>query len=186
MTIVDMLTQVPTPHIPRAKLAPPAIREAGPEDRESVIDLLVAASNADPNYLPLLTGAPREKFADWYDSKPLSKQLVAHVDGLVVGHVGARPGIADEARLHLGEADGDWWELARMAVHPTYQRRGLGSSLLRLQHYQVPGPMYLTCYEHSAASRMYESCGWDERGSVWFADDPNPGRVFTCWRAAEL
>lgn len=56
----------------------------------------------------------------------LACELVAEEEGAIVGHVAFSP-----VRIGEDEGSGRWWGLAPLAVAPTWQRRGIGSMLVR-------------------------------------------------------
>ena len=54
----------------------------------------------------------------------LSLSLVAEADGALVGHIALSP-------VRLSEGDSGWFGLGPVSVLPQYQRRGIGSLLIR-------------------------------------------------------
>lgn len=58
------------------------------------------------------------------DAGALAVSLVAEVEGLVVGHVAF-------SRVRISDGAGEWYGLGPLAVAPEFQRRGIGSDLVR-------------------------------------------------------
>jgi len=54
----------------------------------------------------------------------LSVSLVAKIDGTIVGHVAISP-------VSISDGTTDWYGLGPISVAPGYQRRGIGSRLMR-------------------------------------------------------
>jgi putative acetyltransferase len=54
----------------------------------------------------------------------LAVSLVAEVDGQVVGHIACSPVV-------MSDGTPDWYGLGPVSVLPAYQRRGIGSALIR-------------------------------------------------------
>jgi putative acetyltransferase len=57
-------------------------------------------------------------------AKALTLSLVAEVDGRVVGHIGFFP-------VTISDGTMNWYGLGPVSVLPEYQRRGIGSALIR-------------------------------------------------------
>lgn len=57
-------------------------------------------------------------------AKALTLSLVAEVDGRVVGHIGFSP-------VTISDGTMNWYGLGPLSVLPEYQRRGIGSALIR-------------------------------------------------------
>ena len=57
-------------------------------------------------------------------ARQLTVSLVAKVDGTVVGHVAISP-------VSISDGATDWYGLGPISVAPEYQRRGIGSRLMR-------------------------------------------------------
>lgn len=89
----------------------------------AAVDALLSRAFDGPSEARLL----RELRAD----EDLAQSLVAHVEGVVVGHVALSPLRADATALAL----------APLAVHPALQRRGLGQSLTRAAVAAADGPV---------------------------------------------
>ncbi len=58
------------------------------------------------------------------DAGALSVSLVAHCDEQVVGHVAVSP-------LETDAREAGWYGIGPVSVHPTYQRRGIGTLLMK-------------------------------------------------------
>lgn len=73
---------------------------------------------------PYSDGDEAELVQKLRDHNALSVSLVAELDGKVVGHIGFSPAYP---------ADGapGWYALGPLAVHPSVQRNGIGSQLVR-------------------------------------------------------
>ncbi|MBW2412331.1 MAG: N-acetyltransferase [Deltaproteobacteria bacterium] len=57
-------------------------------------------------------------------AKALSISLVAEVDGRVVGHIAFSP-------VTMSDGTKDWYGLGPVSVHPDFQRKGVGRSLIQ-------------------------------------------------------
>ena len=57
-------------------------------------------------------------------AKALTISLVAEVDGRIVGHIAFSP-------VTMSDGSPDWYGLGPVSVLPEYQRRGIGSALIR-------------------------------------------------------
>jgi putative acetyltransferase len=57
-------------------------------------------------------------------AKALTISLVAEVDGRVIGHIAFSP-------LTISDGTQNWYGLGPVSVQPEYQRRGIGSALIR-------------------------------------------------------
>ena len=90
-----------------------AFREATVEDADAIADQIVASRDRVRDY----DGGHR-----WHFAKPPRKVWLALIDGRVVGHVAC----------HLTTKQGFEAELQSIFVRPEFQRRGLGTDLLRM------------------------------------------------------
>ena len=57
-------------------------------------------------------------------AKALAVSLVAELDGVVVGHIAFSP-------VTISDASTDWYGLGPVSVLPKFQRKGIGSALIR-------------------------------------------------------
>jgi len=139
----------------RTQVPGTVIREARPEDKVQVLDLLpLIPANQD------LTPAEREAAAQRFRESLSIDVLVAEVDGKVVGFLvlafvpaltGLRALIDDQA------------------VAPDYRRQGLGAALVEsaIQRASRRGATHLlvdTSRGDAAAREFYEACGFEAEG----------------------
>jgi putative acetyltransferase len=96
------------------------IRTERPEDADSIHAVTIAAFMDAPHT------SHTEQFVvrELRRAGQLAVSLVAALGGQVVGHVAISP-------VTISDGTGDWFGLGPVSVVPRYQRRGLGSRLVR-------------------------------------------------------
>ena len=97
------------------------IRAAEPDDYEGICEAMsqpIAQANTLQLPYPILE-MWKKRLAD---TSPHDKNLVAIVDGKIVGNLGLHPASKALRRRHVGAVG--------MAVHDAYHRRGVGSALM--------------------------------------------------------
>jgi len=156
------------------------LRPVTPADRSGVLALFAAANDASGGrYAPTVHDGVLG-IADWFDRKTLDRAWLLDGGDGVVGHVGVRHDTrpAHEWGLPRGP---HWVEVARLAVHPRAQRRGLAHRLMAHVDRELAGwDCWLTCHRDSPGHRLYESLGWAEtRLRIRWDDDPTPGVLLT-------
>jgi len=95
------------------------IRPEQPADIDAIRELVRLAFTGHPyskGTEPLIIDALREDGA-------LELSFVAEVDGTVVGHIAFSTGA-------VGDSSSGWFVVGPVAVHPDYQRGGIGSGLI--------------------------------------------------------
>jgi len=139
----------------RARLPGIIIREARPEDKETVLRLLqLVPGNTG------MTPEQRVAAAQRFRESPALDVLVAEADGEVVGFLALTfmPGLMG-IRALLGE----------MAVDPAYRRQGIGAALVEaaVQRADRRGATHLlvdTSRGDPAARDFYQACGFEAGG----------------------
>lgn len=96
------------------------IRPATPLDRDSIQGLYLAAFPEEER--ELVAALAINLLAE--TTSPESFALVAQADGALVGHVGFSPVACEQTDKFRG------YLLAPLAVHPEFQKRGIGASLI--------------------------------------------------------
>lgn len=100
--------------------AKPLIRSETSADVSAIAEVTAAA------FKTLAISQQTEHFiiAALRAAKALTISLVAEADGRVVGHIAFSP-------LTISDGSSDWYGLGPVSVLPAYQRRGIGSALIR-------------------------------------------------------
>jgi putative acetyltransferase len=101
-------------------IAKSEIRTERPADIETVFRITEAAFRGHPHSRgtePFIVDALRRAGA-------LTISLVAELDGRVVGHIAFSP-------VEISDGSTDWYALGPVSVEPQYQRRRIGSALVR-------------------------------------------------------
>lgn len=98
----------------------PAIRPETAADSGAIFDLTVAA------FAALEISSHTEQFIveALRAAGALSLSLVAEAEGRIVGHIAFSP-------IAISDDSTDWYGLGPVSVLPAYQRRGIGSALIR-------------------------------------------------------
>ena len=147
-------------------------------------DLLVAVvgDGASVGFLSPLDPAPARAYWERVNAAAEDADglvlLLAEIDGRVVGTAQLQPAESANGR-HRGE-------VAKVLVHPGWQRRGIGRQLmLALEpaaRAQGRTLLVLDTREGDPSNRLYAACGWTEAGRVpnWArnADGTLSGTVF--------
>jgi ribosomal protein S18 acetylase RimI-like enzyme len=118
------------------------------------------------------------------------RSFVARVEGVIVGFAygyASRPGgwWRDQVAEALGPGAARKWledafEFTELAVHPRFQRRGLGGALhdALLDGLDARTAVLSTLQEPTRGSRLYERKGWQTLlEDFWFGGTPDPYRV---------
>jgi putative acetyltransferase len=98
----------------------PRIRYEAPGDA-AAIDAVTRAAFQDA---PHASGTEQAIVAALRAAEVLAVSLVAEAEGIVVGHVAASP-------VTISDGTPDWYGIGPVSVHPSQQRRGIGSRLVR-------------------------------------------------------
>ena len=96
------------------------IRDESEQDADAISEVTVAAFES------LEISSHTEQFIvdALRSARALTVSLVAEMDGRVVGHVAFSP-------VTIPGGVGDWYGLGPVSVLPMYQRRGIGTALIR-------------------------------------------------------
>jgi putative acetyltransferase len=139
-----------------------AIRAARPEDAEQIAEL-----HNLPGYRYGTLRVPFHTTSEiraWLDSPaPGSKQLVANLDGRIIGDIGLNA-TSSARRRHVGTIG--------MGVHDDFVGRGVGAALMRTvidmaENWLNLSRLELTVYtDNDKAIRLYEKCGFVKEGHL--------------------
>jgi putative acetyltransferase len=88
------------------------------------VDAIAAVTVAAFKTLEISNQTEQFIIAALRSAKALTLSLVAEVDGRVVGHIAFSP-------VTISDGCPDWYGLGPVSVLPEYQRRGIGSALIR-------------------------------------------------------
>jgi GNAT superfamily N-acetyltransferase len=159
------------------------VRPVTTDDRAPLLALFAAANwDSDGRYAPGVTRGT-ESIAAWFDRKTLDQSWVLAGPRGLVGHVGVRrdPEPARKWGLPVGPSTPAWVEVARLAVHPNWQRRGQARRLMAHVHHELAGQWcWLTCHRGSPGHRLHLQLGWRPTDlPIRWEGDPTPGVLLT-------
>src|SRR5579859_6283134 len=126
-----------------------------------VILIRVVEAGASVGFLPPLS---RDAAADYWSDvlQPGVDLIVAEVDGRIVGTAQLQRALRPNARHRA--------EVAKVLVHPEFQRRGIGRSLLRaievLARADGRTLLVLDTREGDPSNELYRSVGYAEAGRI--------------------
>lgn len=100
------------------------IRNESKADYEAISDLNYMAFLNHPQHAPGALPREHEIVNGLRAAGALALSLVAEDDGVIVGHVAFSEVLIDGASV-------SWYGLGPVAVHPTRQRQGIGSALIK-------------------------------------------------------
>lgn len=147
------------------------IRNAGPDDAESIAAIHVASWQATyrgwmpDSYLDSLT--IEQRLPMWErilaSSSTLIGVWVAAIDDEIVGFCSIGPSQSP------AEDDGDTFELYTIYLQPGHERRGIGGALLRhaeqgMRHLGAGSAILWVLAGNDRATRFYEASGWKPDG----------------------
>jgi len=100
------------------------IRHERESDFDAISDLVYAAFLNHPHHAPGALPHEPKLVTDLRAAGALSLSLVAEEDGAIVGHVAFSEVLVDGRQA-------DWYGVGPLAAHPSRQRQGIGSALMR-------------------------------------------------------
>ena len=138
----------------------------------AVSDVTVRQGDArevlDVRHEVLRKGRPRDTAVFSGDDDPSTRHWVAVQADRVVGVVSVMA--ADAPDWVEGAAPA--WQLRGMAVHPGWQGRGVGRTLLDVVQREVGEPLW--CNARDSAAGFYARAGWTEQGEGFVIEGIGP------------